>query len=854
MGLFNSAAKEKIAQIAAKSNQELKPVSSVSTKSMNDDLNKISKRVVEYFKDSPAILITEKSELHKYVDKCIEFGYAGIDTETTGLDRIHDWVVGASLYVPGEPECYIPCKHIVPIFETPYKNQMSYQDLALELQRLVDNHVRLIFANADFDLAMIYNSLKVDLVPAFYFDVISAWRCLKENEKDNSLKGLYAKYVKKGKVDPMKFSDFFPPSLFPFCKPEVAKLYAANDAKITYELFLWQLPYITTTHEKCKKNHLEKIANLIWNVEFPMVFACAHLHRRGIYLDDSIASTLHERYTHSLEEDRLKLAQEVQALIDTKDIEINKSRPFRHGSDFNPNSQPHVKYLLNKLLGRDVKSTGKDVLKEINQPATKAILDVRGDVKLISTYVDKMPKAIAKDHRVHGSFKALGASTGRMCIAKGTLVTVLNGQKLIEDIVPGDLVYCYDEEGNLQLAPVKNLWKTGEDMQCVDIKWQSSGSGDIGHLICTPEHNVLKKDGTWCAASDLKRYDKLAHLRRTPGRKSEPRPELYGWNGIQTREQDVVKRSIFKADSQLVIHHKDGNCSNNDLSNLEILTVAEHSKLHGRINSEQHSIKYAHLQEPEIIEKRKISYHNNYIARVQSEHDLLIQAIHEAKGILSKVPYDFDSFKKRCEVAGVDYVDECRKAGNIRFKYRKSNEIGEDEFIDTYQRFKGDRHKVTSCLNISEHTFYQKCHEYNLCNNHMVQSVTYAGRFDVYDIEVETYHNFIAGEICVHNSSESPNLQNIPSKAHDIRHMFRATPEQKELLNLTDEINEEGALTITLQSLDSVPTESGLTKVKDLQKGIHVILKNSGVDELYTLTDIQTDVGQVTLSLKKGER
>ena len=351
MGLFSSAAKEQIAKIAAKSNEELKPPSSsINTKSMNDDLNRISKQVTDYFKDSPAILINEKEELHKYIDKCIEFGYAGIDTETTGLDRINDWIVGASLYVPGQPECYIPCKHIVPIFETPYKNQMSYDDLASELQRLVDNNVKLIFANADFDLAMIYNSLKVDLIPAFYYDVISAWRCLKENEKDNSLKGLYAKYVKKGKVDPMKFSDFFPPSLFPFCKPEVAKLYAANDAKITYDLFLWQLPYVTATHEKCKKNHLEKIANLIWNVEFPMVSACAHLHRRGIYLDDSIASTLHERYTKALEEDKVKLAQEVQALIDTKDIETNRSRPFRHGSDFNPNSQPHVKYLINKLL------------------------------------------------------------------------------------------------------------------------------------------------------------------------------------------------------------------------------------------------------------------------------------------------------------------------------------------------------------------------------------------------------------------------------------------------------------------------------------------------------------------------
>ena len=414
MGLFSSAIKEQIDQIAAKSIEQPKQADGINSRSMNDDLNNMSRQVIEYFKDSPAILITNKDELHEYVDKCIEFGYAGIDTETTGLDRLNDWIVGASLYVPGKPECYIPMKHLVPIFETPYKNQLSYEEVAEEFQRLADNKTKLIFANADFDLAMIYHSLKVDLIPAFYYDVISAWRALKENEPDNALKVLYAKYVMKGKADPKKFSDFFSPKLFPYCKPEVAKLYAANDAKITYELFLWQLPFITIDNEKCKKNHLEKIANLIWNIEFPMVSVCAMLHRRGSYLDDSIAGALHDRYTESQKEDEAELARMVQELIDEKDISSNRSRPFATGKDFNPNSGPHVKYLVNKLLGNSATKFGKDELKAINKPVTDQILKVRGDVKLIGTYVDKMPKAIGKDHRIHACFKSMGAATGRM--------------------------------------------------------------------------------------------------------------------------------------------------------------------------------------------------------------------------------------------------------------------------------------------------------------------------------------------------------------------------------------------------------------------------------------------------------
>ena len=429
MGLFSAAVTDKINQIAAKSNEAAQSVA-VNTRSMNDDLNQMSKKVIEYFKDSPAILVTTKEKLHEYVDKCIEKGYAGIDTETTGLDRINDHVVGASLYTPGQPECYIPMKHVVPLFETLYKNQLTYEEVQVEFQRLVDAKVKLIFANADFDLAMIYKDIKVDMIPAFYYDVITAWRCLREDEMDNTLKGLYAKYVKKGKIDPQKFSDFFSPKLFPNCKPEVAALYAANDAKITYELFLWQLPYVTKTHEKCQKHHLEKIADLVWNIEFPLVAVCAQLHRRGVYLDDSIATTLHDRYTNLLHKDEADLANCVQELIDTKDTASNRNRPFRTGSDFNPNSNPHVKYLINNLLGSTAKSTGKDILKEINKPSTKAILAVRGDVKLLSTYVDKLPRATAKDHRVHCSFKAIGAA----CVTGDTIVPTSNGYMFIKDI------------------------------------------------------------------------------------------------------------------------------------------------------------------------------------------------------------------------------------------------------------------------------------------------------------------------------------------------------------------------------------------------------------------------------------
>lgn len=47
--------------------------------------------------------------------------------------------------------------------------------------------------------------------------------------------------------------------------------------------------------------------------------------------------------------------------------------------------------------------------------------------------------------------------------------------------------------------------------------------------------------------------------------------------------------------------------------------------------------------------------------------------------------------------------------------------------------------------------------------NHSVTKIEWIKKIvDVYDIEVEEYNNFFANEICVHNSANSPNFQNIP--------------------------------------------------------------------------------------------
>lgn len=419
MGLFSQAQMDQINAVAAKSKEVLKPVQvSKSVVSTQHEIEESTRAVREYFGDSPAILISSVQELHEYVLKAIESGYCAIDTETTGLDRIKDTIVGASLYYPGGVECYIPCKHLVPIFETPYKGQLTYEEVGKELQLFVDAGTKMIFANADFDLAMIYKDLKVDLIPVCYYDVILAWRCLKEDEPKNGLKQLYSKYVMRGATDPKKFSDFFSPKLFPFCRPEDAKLYAANDAKITYDLFKWQLPYVTKDHPKCKKNRLERIADLVWNIEFPMIRICALMHRTGVYYDMEVRNVLKTRYDSMYNKENAKLSEMVQEIIGNSDIVTLQKSPFKSGVDFNEGSPKHVTYLLNKFLDCDVASGDKATLKNLNLPVTNQILKVRALGKLLNSFIDKLPEMVGPDNRIHSTFKSIGADTGRMSSAE----------------------------------------------------------------------------------------------------------------------------------------------------------------------------------------------------------------------------------------------------------------------------------------------------------------------------------------------------------------------------------------------------------------------------------------------------
>lgn len=883
--LFSAVDAAKIQKSVQKSKQVLKPPKSTNTKSIANELNAISQSVIEYFQGSEAILITSKDQLHDYVTKVLEAGIAGIDTETTGVDRVEDWVVGASLYYPGGIECYIPMKHIVPIFDTPYRGQLSYEEVREEFQRIVDSDTKLVFANADFDLAMIYKDIKADLKDRCWYDVQIAWRCLKENEPHNGLKELYAKYVLKGKGDPKKFSDFFPPKLFPYCKPEVAKLYAANDAKITLELCFWQLPFITKDNPKCQKNHLERIADLIWNVEFPLIKVCHVMHRTGMYLDNETAKVLMARYQGRLDEAMAKLRDMVQEVINNAEY-VPGNKPFLSGKDFNPKSPQHVKYLVYKLLkvpvGRDGESTDKEILAGINLPVTNQILKVRSLEVLINTFVEKLPNATTPDSRIHGQFKQIGAR----CVVGDTVIPTSGGYYLTRDLCQG----AQGLEG--QHVPLSGIVIANKDQQaeeaesCVSYANQPTIriTTDFGFVIeGTADHPVMVSKYTSADKHILYKSHRLQNLWQDRRFKLLDDiqvgdiveipcnyyvgPTSYVDTGLALRNARTHNRRNVRVPSKyteefaewLGMYHADGtsdfsggsfrvtlsNCDKDVIDRFKYLceklfcvtpTIWVDKNIPNEVESSIACIQLGDLKSilpngatnkriPSAIWKSPKSVINSYIKGMTLDSSLYMDAVSSIS-----TRYRFDLTVANPDDARMIQVHLASQGILCGWghHYYKDGTMGVrlNLSADNYILFR-------DLIGFVETSKLQKYVEPNRKNPYhrrrigdsfrvQVKSIEY-GVHDVYDLHVPGTHSFISNGIISHNtgrfSSKSPNLQNIPSHATDIRHLFRATAADTANIDC-EEVPDSKELRVQIPNWNKVYLQDGtMVNVINLKPG-----------------------------------
>ena len=170
-----------------------------------------------------------------------------------------------------------------------------------------------------------------------------------------------------------------------------------------------------------------------------------------------------------------------------------------------------IKESFLSYYGEEIGRDEKDGTPLYNENPLQLEGEYRKLKKLGTAYLDGMegylrdPNGDCVDSRVRASYNAHGTDTGRLCVAKGTLVScVVAGSYPIEEVMAGDLVYCYDDLPALQIRKVVWAGKTGHKnvVRIHFTGWLSLSLGG-GHLDVTPEHKVRLVDGSYVEARKL---------------------------------------------------------------------------------------------------------------------------------------------------------------------------------------------------------------------------------------------------------------------------------------------------------------------------------------------------------------
>ena len=707
------------------------------------------------------------------------------DTETNTLRVVGDnenfLCVGISISWGDYNNYYIPLNHRR--YED-YKRNIPENMVRKYLKRIFEREdVRIIGHNLKFDMHVMARLGIIIKTKDLFDTMVASWLCdentpngLKENTQE--IWGIDQTHFKEVTNDvPKEVKKEFgykanQKVTFDLVLIDEGSPYAIDDAFYTWNLYLY---YMDRLEE-------EKMDKIYFKSYVKFLRTLFRMEERGVTID---TQRLREMQVE-IEEDIEKLAYEMQ---DLAGVEFNAGSSdqlgellFGYVSDKKLEKDPdYTSPLIENTFGlRAISKTAKGApqtnantlyklskmdyknkRKKQGVEFCKKLLEYKKLAKLKSAFIDGMLEQLYSDGKAHPNFNIIGTDSGRIsCIEENQLIKCVGEDKPIKDVKVGDFVYCYDNTGNVHIRKVLNVIDNGFK-PCVSVNYRSQGSHVFGSLICTPDHKIMTNQCNWVRASDLKYNDRVAHLRRS----TDIRPRLYGMNKFCNQEQILIKNEIFKDyDPNHVIHHKDFNKGNNkDLSNLVVMTRQEHTSLHSNLMLQEGKIDtytFCHTEHKSLGGQQ----HPNY-KKVTAKY--LETLVREAKGIISEIPMDFDTFKKKCKEIGFDYKVI---AGEYQTQYR---EVDDETFIKTFYECNGVPYAISRKLNIGRCKVNNIIKRLDLCINHNIQSVTPVGIKHVYDLEVEEFHNFIASEVCVHNCS-NPNLQQLPKADEEDKYQIRS--------------------------------------------------------------------------------
>lgn len=459
-----------------------------------DKLNQAKQFVEETlgkYKDNYEIIST-KERLREYLVESDNLEIA-IDTETTGLDPISDKIVGLCLYRPTMKAAYIPINHVSYVTNERLANQLTEEEVTECIKTLEKPFWKIIMFNAKFDTRVLRNQLNIFVT--CYWDCFLAARLMNENEEENGLKALHKKYVLNDAEDEFNFGTMFSGLTADIVPINTFYLYAAHDPLVTYELYEFQKrymyyePYCTNDD----RNGMNGVSWVFFNIEMPCVNVCADMEDAGVSLDLEFAKQLSDKYTKQLEGIVAKFYNELEEYSD--DIEKFRRRAPNNSQLSDPiniASPTQIAILLYDIIGvkpvdkKTPRGTGVDILKKIDLPICKIILEYREVSKLLTTYIDKLPTVLnPKDNKVHCSFNQYGADTGRMSSSDPNLQNIPSHNKEIRKmfVASNDSVFIPDINNSFTVSKWQEVKTTNG--------WKYADNVKIGDTLVTDDDGVL---------------------------------------------------------------------------------------------------------------------------------------------------------------------------------------------------------------------------------------------------------------------------------------------------------------------------------------------------------------------------
>lgn len=427
------------------------------TLTLEEKLAIIKRKVLEVLgkQRKNVVVIKTKKEFEDYVSRAIEFGRIAIDTETNNsTDPMTCQIMGLCLYYEGGKQAYIPIHHVNPETGEHLSWQLTEADCREQLQRIKDAGTFVVMHNGKFDYEVIKCTCGIEIEPDW--DTMIGAHTINENER----MGLKFQYIDK--IDPTQ-AKYDIESLFivpyKYVDPDIFALYAGTDSMMTDKLYQYQMPIITAPGN-------EKLYWLFKTIEMPIVKVTADIELIGVCIDQEFGEKLKLKYNQILEDIDSRIDQELVSLKPTIDkwklskkanertkqfqpkktklslakleekypevdpktglrYKVGKTLTEQLGDPINLASPTQLAILFYDILGCPVVSkksprgTGKDELEAIAERTDialcKLILERRGIVKLITTYIDVIPE-LAKhwpDGRIRYRLNPVGTDTGR---------------------------------------------------------------------------------------------------------------------------------------------------------------------------------------------------------------------------------------------------------------------------------------------------------------------------------------------------------------------------------------------------------------------------------------------------------